>query len=79
MSALRGGRKRLGFGYSTEDIDEAMQEIADIEAELLEDMYGVENNYAMESLVTQIVCQVDSAVQCSVKETGSGAVQVEFT
>ena len=75
LSALRGGRKRLGFGYSTEDIDEAMKEIADIEAELLEDMYGVEINYAesMESLNKQIVCpvcQVDS-----VEETGSGVVR----
>ena len=79
---MRGGRKRLGFGYSSEDIDEAMKEIADIEAELLEDMYGVEINYAesMETMDKQIVCpvcQVDS-----VEETGSGVVRcrskVEF-
>ena len=52
-----------------------MQEIADIEAELLEDMYGVEINYAesMETMDKQIVCpvcQVDS-----VEETGSGVVR----
>ena len=72
---MKGGRRRLGFGYSTEDIDEAMKEVADIESELLEDMYGVEINYAesMESLDKQIVCpvcQVDS-----MEETGTGVVR----
>ena len=45
LSALRGGqggRKRLGFGFSNEDIDEAVEEVEDIEAELLSEMYGIE-------------------------------------
>ena len=55
LLALRGGRKRLGFGYSVEDVDEALLEVADIEAELLEEMYGVQVNYAetMSSLENQ--------------------------
>ena len=56
LLALRGGRKRLGFGYSMEDVDEALLEVADIEAELLEEMYGVQVNYAenMSSLENQV-------------------------
>ena len=42
LSALWGGRKRLGFGFSNEDIDEAVEEVEDIEAELLSEMYGIE-------------------------------------
>ena len=55
LLALRGGRKKLGFGYSVEDVDEALLEVADIEAELLEEMYGVQVNYAenMSSLENQ--------------------------
>ena len=75
LSALRGGRKRLGFGYSTEDIDEAMKEIADIEAELLEDMYGVEINYAesMESINKPRV----SGGQCRGDWVWGGQVQIQ--
>ena len=58
MAALRGGRRRLGFGYSGEDIDEAMQELEDIETEILEDMYGVDLNYVsvMSGLERSVVC-----------------------
>ena len=42
LSAIRGGRKKLGFGFSNEDIDEAVEEVEDIEAELLGEMYGIE-------------------------------------
>ena len=56
LLALRGGRKRLGFGYSVEDVDEALLEVEDIEAELLEEMYGVQVNYAetMSNLENQV-------------------------
>ena len=56
LLALRGGRKRLGFGYSMEDVDEALLEVEDIEAELLEEMYGVQVNYAenMSNLENQV-------------------------
>ena len=45
LSALRvggPGRRRLGFGFSNEDIDEAVEELEDIEAELFSEMYGIE-------------------------------------
>ena len=42
LSTLRGGRKKLGFGFDDIDIDEAVEEVEDIEAELLEEMYGIE-------------------------------------
>ena len=60
LSSLRGGRRRLGFGFSSDDIENAIKEVEDIEAELLEEMYGVDINYAdnMLNLETQIVCPV---------------------
>ena len=58
VKALRGGRRRLGFGYSEEDIDGAMQELEDIEIEILEDLYGADLNYVgvMSSLEREVVC-----------------------
>ena len=57
---LRGGRKRLGFGVSPEDIEEASKEIEEMEAEIFEELYGVSINYGevMETLEKQIVCPV---------------------
>ena len=50
----------MGFGFSSDDIENAIKEVEDIEAELLEEMYGVDINYAdnMLNLETQIVCPV---------------------
>ena len=64
LLALRGGRKKLGFGYSVEDVDEALLEVEDIEAELLEEMYGVQVNYAetMSSLENQVSYCIIKAV-----------------
>jgi len=75
LLALRGGRKRLGFGYSVEDVDEALLEVADIEAELLEEMYGVQVNYAetMSSLENQVVCPV--CQEACVEDAGAGVVR----
>ena len=75
MSALRGGRKRLGFGFSSEDIDEAMKEVEDIEAEILHELYGVAVNYAedMLRLEKQIVCPV--CQQDKVEEQGPSIVK----
>ena len=58
MQAFRGGRRRLGFGYSEDDIDEAMQELDDIEIEILEEMYGLDLNYGtvMSGLERSVVC-----------------------
>ena len=63
VRALRGGRRRLGFGYSEEDIDGAMQELEDIEVEILEDLYGVDLNYegVMAGLERQVVCPLCQA------------------
>ena len=63
VKALRGGRRRLGFGYSEEDIDGAMQELEDIEVEILEDLYGVDLNYegVMAGLERQVVCPLCQA------------------
>ena len=60
LSSLRGGRRRLGLGFSSDNIENAIKEVEDIEAELLEEMYGVDINYAdnMLNLETQIVCPV---------------------
>jgi len=82
LSSLRGGRRRLGFGFSSDDIENAIKEVEDIEAELLEEMYGVDINYAdnMLNLETQIVCPVcqvsrvedsgPSLVKCKGKNCG---------
>ena len=72
LLALRGGRKRLGFGYSVEDVDEALLEVADIEAELLEEMYGVQVNYAetMSSLENQVPPFQMLLFSCKVYTTG---------
>ena len=63
VKALRGGRRRLGFGYSEEDIDGAMQELEDIEIEILEDLYGAELNYVgvMSGLEREVVCPLCQA------------------
>ena len=60
IMTLRGGRKRLGFGYSPEDIEEASRELEEIEAEIFEELHGVRINYGevMETLEKQIVCPV---------------------
>ena len=68
VKALRGGRRRLGFGYSEEDIDGAMQELEDIEIEILEDLYGADLNYVgvmagLESEVVCPLCQADRLVE----------------
>ena len=72
---MRGGRKRLGFGFSSEDIDEAMKEVEDIEAEILHELYGVAVNYAedMLRLEKQIVCPV--CQQDKVEEQGPSIVR----
>ena len=72
---MRGGRKRLGFGFSSEDIDEAMKEVEDIEAEILHELYGVAVNYAedMLRLEKQIVCPV--CQQDKVEEQGPSIVK----
>ena len=74
MEAFRGGRRRLGFGYSEEDIDEAMQELDDIETEILEEMYGVDLNYAtvMSGLERSVVCPLCQAERL---EEGPGLVR----
>ena len=63
VKTLRGGRRRLGFGYSEEDIDGAMQELEDIEIEILEDLYGADLNYVgvMAGLEREVVCPLCQA------------------
>ena len=75
MASLRGGRRRLGFGISTEDIEDAMKDIEDVETELLEEMYGVDVNYAesMSVLECQMVCPVCQVSR--MEETGPALVR----
>ena len=68
VEAFRGGRRRLGFGYSVEDIDEAIEELEDIESEILEEVYGLDVNYAkvmsgLERAVVCPLCQTDRLVE----------------
>ena len=42
LTALQRKRDKRIFGFSNQDIDQAVEEVEDIEAELFSEMYGIE-------------------------------------
>ena len=64
VAAWRGGRRCLSFGYTSEDVEEALKDVDEIENELLAEIYGIDFNYeddllAMQKNVVCPMCQVD--------------------
>eukprot|EP00092_Neocalanus_flemingeri_P031067 GFUD01033747.1.p1 GENE.GFUD01033747.1~~GFUD01033747.1.p1 ORF type:complete len:191 (+),score=44.76 GFUD01033747.1:63-635(+) len=64
VAAWRGGRKCLSFGYSNEDIEDALNDVEEIENELFGELYGIDCNYeenllALQKHVVCPMCQVD--------------------
>ena len=79
----------MSFGYSSEDIEEALKDIEDIENELLAEIHGVDINDVEEFLSLQKhvvcpLCQVDrmelgkvGMVRCRGRQCGLALVCVE--
>eukprot|EP00092_Neocalanus_flemingeri_P031066 GFUD01033746.1.p1 GENE.GFUD01033746.1~~GFUD01033746.1.p1 ORF type:complete len:215 (+),score=71.33 GFUD01033746.1:61-705(+) len=88
VAAWRGGRKCLSFGYSNEDIEDALNEVEEIENELFGELYGVDCNYeenllALQKHVVCPMCQVDKLedgaagmVRCKGRQCGMELVCV---
>ena len=88
VAAWRGGRKCLSFGYSGEDIEEALKDVEDIENELLTELYGIDFNYeedlmSLQKHVVCPMCQVDrledgaaGMVRCKGRQCGLALVCV---
>jgi len=83
LAAWRGGRKCLSFGYSSEDIDDALKDVEDIENELLVELFGIDFNYEDEllSIQSSVLCplcqeskmedrQASGMIRCRSKRCG---------
>jgi len=88
-AAWRGGRKCLSFGYSSEDIEDALKDVEDIENELLAEIYGIDFNYEDDllGLQTRVVCpmcqedrledrQASGMIRCKGRRCGMALVCV---
>jgi hypothetical protein len=87
-AAWRGGRRCLSFGYSSEDIEDALKDVEDnIENELLAEMYGIDFNYEDDllGLQTRVGCpmckedrledrQAYGMIRCNGRECGLALV-----